>query len=141
MWPGEHFSRNEMCRPTMQVGCPSDAWACIGALVGAILDPLRKAHGGPLHVTSGFRSKEYNEAIGGAQESQHVDGAAADLQSDMFSPERLAALVISEGLPYDQLIVERRSDGRGWVHVSYGPRHRRQALQCLDGRNYTPWRP
>lgn len=44
-----------------------------------VLEPLRTALGQPLRVTSGWRSAQYNQAIGGAKSSQHVTGDAADL--------------------------------------------------------------
>lgn len=43
-----------------------------------ILEMIREQLRGPLIVTSGFRSEEYNRKIGGARNSQHVQGRAAD---------------------------------------------------------------
>lgn len=40
-------------------------------LVECILDPLREAYGKPIIVTSGYRCKALNEAVGGASTSQH----------------------------------------------------------------------
>ena len=44
-----------------------------------IFEPLREWVGGPIKVTSMFRSAALNEAIGGAKSSQHMKGQAMDL--------------------------------------------------------------
>jgi len=43
-----------------------------------ILEPVRKKFGGPIAITSGYRSKAYNESIGGSPTSQHVLAEAVD---------------------------------------------------------------
>ena len=43
------------------------------------LDLLRELVGEPLHVTSSYRNKEKNNAVGGSQRSQHLKGKAVDL--------------------------------------------------------------
>ena len=37
------------------------------------LDKLREQAGVPIHITSSYRSKTYNAAVGGASDSAHVD--------------------------------------------------------------------
>jgi len=99
-----------------------------------ILQPLRDAYGKPIIITSGYRSPALNNAISGAQNSQHMFGQAADLipsisltRGDSMKEEtrKLFELIISLKLPFDQLIDEKNYS---WIHVSYGPRHRRQVL-------------
>lgn len=75
----------------------------IKALVEDVLQPLRDAWGKPLHINSGFRCRELNEAVGGVPTSQHVKGEASDVACD--NPVELARLAVSLNLPYDQLIV------------------------------------
>ena len=97
-------------------------------LVDHILDPLREAWGAPIIVTSGFRCPRLNAAVGGARHSQHCLGEAADIRTVTDLPEdnrRLRDLIISLGLPFDQLIDEFGCD---WLHVSYRPSPRRQFL-------------
>ena len=43
------------------------------------LDLLRELVNEPLHVTSSYRSKEKNEAVGGSSRSQHLKGKAVDI--------------------------------------------------------------
>lgn len=97
-------------------------------LVENILDPLREAWGAPIIVTSGYRCGRLNKAVGGAAKSQHMYGQAADIRTVSDKPsdnKKLFDLIRELKLPYDQLIDEYNYN---WVHVSYGPRNRRQIL-------------
>lgn len=98
------------------------------ALRDSILNPLRSEFGSAIVVTSGFRSAKLNAAVGGSVRSQHMLGQAADIKASGATVEanrRLFALIQSLGLPFDQLIDERRYS---WIHVSFSPRHRRKVL-------------
>lgn len=113
--------------------------ANLKAVVDNILDPLREKWGAPIIVTSGFRCEKLNKAVGGATTSQHRLGQAVDIRTVSDKPAdnyKLLHLLIDMGLPYDQLISEYVDDkGRpDWIHVSYGPRHRRQKLTCKAGK-------
>jgi zinc D-Ala-D-Ala carboxypeptidase len=44
-----------------------------------LLERARAIIGAPLRVTSGWRSAERNQEVGGSATSQHVDGSAADV--------------------------------------------------------------
>ena len=64
------------------------------------LEVLRSHLKAPIHVTSGYRSKEHNARIGGALKSFHVLGMAADIQVKGMKPEQVAKaieLLIKEG--------------------------------------------
>lgn len=102
----------------------------------AVIDALKKTAQGleavrvrlgcaPIIVSSGYRSGALNAAIGGAKYSQHMTGQAADFLCPGFgSPVEVAAALRDSGIEYDQLILEF---GR-WVHISFAPNPRRQAL-------------
>lgn len=97
-------------------------------LVENILDPLREAWGAPIIVSSGYRCPKLNRAVGGAKASQHMFGQAADIHTVSDKPadnRKLFDLIRSLKLPFDQLINEYNYN---WVHVSFGPRNRRQIL-------------
>lgn len=88
-------------------------------LVENVLDPLREAWGKPIIVTSGFRSRMLNNIVGGASNSQHTTGMAADIRTLSDLPqdnEKLFDLAQELNLPFDQLIDEYRYN---WVHISY----------------------
>jgi len=87
------------------------------------LQQLRDELGEPVIVSSGYRSSEVNEAVGGSPSSDHLTGLAADF----YCPHRSAAEVyrIIQALPwahYDQLILYP-----GHVHVGLGAPMRGQA--------------
>lgn len=101
---------------------------CLNQLIDNILDPLRKAYGQPIIVSSGYRCPKLNKAVGGARTSQHTLGQAADIHTKANSKEsnkQLFELIKQLKLPFDQLINEYNYS---WVHVSYSPRNRRQIL-------------
>jgi len=45
----------------------------------SLLDALRENVGFPLKINSSYRSKEYNDHVGGAKDSQHLKGIAVDI--------------------------------------------------------------
>ncbi len=102
-----------------------------------VVDALtRTAHGlemvrvllqAPILVSSGYRSPKVNRAVGGASNSQHILGEAADFTAPGFGdPTEIVRAIMrsTRPIPYDQLIVEF---GR-WVHISFSRSPRHQAL-------------
>ena len=89
-------------------------------LAAYVLEPLRVAMNEPIKIGSGFRSYELNKAVGGASNSQHLKGQAADLCIDGdLKKGRKWFNYIKNHLPFDQLIWEHNSKGTYWVHVSF----------------------
>lgn len=106
----------------------SDAIQCIDDLVTNVLDKLRSEWGRPIIVTSGYRCKELNAAVGGARYSQHLKGQAADIVSDDFEAFRRFVRRWCKDNEFDQCIFEHSSDSE-WIHISYVEgRNRRQML-------------
>lgn len=91
-----------------------------------ILQPLRDSLRKPIVVNSGFRSVTINRRIGGSQSSQHCKGQAADIVVSGMTPVELMQKIRRLNLPVDQCIEEFGQ----WVHVSYGPRNRREYLKA-----------
>ena len=50
------------------------------------LQALRAKLGRPVIITSAYRSKAHNAAVGGAQESLHLRGKAFDIRMDNHDP-------------------------------------------------------
>ena len=128
----KHFTIEELTRSATarRLGIdntpPPTAVKNLHRLVEQVLDPLREAWGGPIHVSSGYRCPALNRAVGGAPASQHMKGEAADITvGSRFDNARLYHLLMQLNLPVDQAINERDF---AWIHVSHGPRHRRQYL-------------
>lgn len=84
------------------------------------LDRIREEMGQPLVVTSGFRCKKHNAVIGGALNSRHVHGDAADIRPASGKAEDLDLLF--EVCKKEAAIVGL-GDGRrkGFVHVDCRP--------------------
>lgn len=81
-----HFSRAEFRdRTTGEVRDPPQRLL-------EVLERLRAAGGGrPLPIVSGYRSETHNRAVGGAPNSQHLRGRAADLPSGRFTVAQAVA--------------------------------------------------
>lgn len=110
----EQFTPNEEVKSNLKLLCEN------------ILQPLREKLGVEIIVTSGYRAKRTNNAIGGSDTSQHILGQAADIKVKGLSTIELCQKIKEFDLPFDQLIEEFGQ----WVHVSYSERNRRQILQA-----------
>jgi uncharacterized protein YcbK (DUF882 family) len=53
---------------------------------------MRQQLSQPIYVTSGYRCPRRNQAVGGAPESLHLAGMAADVQAAAATPEHLASV-------------------------------------------------
>ena len=115
---------------------PECAYHLLHVLVEQLLNPIREAWGEPIVVSSGYRCKELNALVGGAKNSHHLLGCAADIiAGDKADHRRLFNLIRQmqrEGkIRFTQLILE--DDGR-WIHISYVP----SDLRCqVIGENKT----
>ena len=97
----------------------------INLLVDSVLDPIRDKFCAPVIITSGYRCPQVNKLVGGANNSQHMSGCAADFHIKGFTylMMRQVFLNIYDTLEFDQLIYYR---SKNIIHVSYvenGNRH------------------
>ncbi len=134
-WP-PHFPRAEFLRSARaeRLGIPNVPTpaheANLRALAWHVLHPLRQAMGGPITISSGYRSPALNAATpGSSTTSQHSLGQAADLVPADGATFSTAAMFhwLLMNAPFDQLISEF-PDGKGvpkWVHVSWRETSRR----------------
>lgn len=89
-----------------------------------VLEPLRQRVGRVI-VTSGYRCRVLNRAVGGVATSQHLCGQAADIHVTGNEMCRKYARIIRQLTPFDQLILEPAgSPQKRWIHVSYRPKGR-----------------
>lgn len=95
------------------------------ALSETILEPLYRRYGSKVVVTSAYRSKALNDAIGGSKTSQHMKGEAADLVVAGVSNLEVAKW-LSRNVKYGQVIHEFGE----WVHVSLPYPKGPQLLTC-----------
>lgn len=114
----EFFTIKELTRSTTAEARKIDntptpeAEANLTELINKVLDPLRRAYGKPITVTSGYRSPRLNAAVGGVKTSQHRKGQAADITAG--SPEenkRLFDLAQELNLPFVNSSTRKNTSG------------------------------
>lgn len=97
----------------------------INTLVNSVLDPLRAMIGRPIIITSGYRSRQINELVGGSKTSQHLTGKAADFHVRGFTPQQMNVVyqTIQMCFDFDQLIFY---PSKNIIHVSWDGNKNRQ---------------
>ena len=110
-----------------------------------IFEPLREYVGGPIKITSMYRSASLNEALGGSSStSQHLKGQAMDLD-DVYGNKSNAEMYhwIKENLSFDNLIWEFGTDmNPNWIHVSYVSKedNRNKCLKAYKEKGKTKYK-
>lgn len=97
-------------------------------LVNNLLDPIRDRFATPIIITSGYRCRQLNALVGGAENSQHRIGKAVNFYFSGFTAKEMAQAFyeIAEEFDYDQLIYYKT---RHIIHISYnGLENRHQAF-------------
>lgn len=126
--------------PGSQAASPATSPAPPAPPVSAVLQQIRtnpaaffaQAAGGPVTITSGYRSPEHNATIPGASRtSEHMTNSAWDMTPPPgMSNEQLMQQISSTGVPFDQMIDEGTH-----VHFGIGPRMRGEVLRS-SGSGY-----
>jgi hypothetical protein len=112
-----------------------------------VFEPIRNHFGFPIHISSGYRSKALNTAIGGSLTSQHCKGEAIDIDMDGSSngiTNKMVFDYIKANIKFDQMIWEFGSDTNpDWVHVSYSSigKQRGQILKAVKVNGATKYVP
>ena len=114
-------------------------------LAEKVFQPIREHFGVPIHISSGYRSKALNTAIGGSLTSQHCSGEAIDIDMDATSITNKQIFdYIKDNLNFDQMIWEFGTDTNpDWVHVSYEStgKQRKQILKAVKSAKGTAYLP
>ena len=94
-------------------------------MLAATLERVRGLLGNsPIRISSAYRCKELNRAIGSGDSSAHVLGYAVDFTCPIFgTPKEVAQEIAASSIKFDQLIYEGT-----WIHLSIDPRNRRELL-------------
>lgn len=75
-------------------GCCDGGAYNVNPLLLEKLDELREMIGGPIEISCAYRCPEHNAEVGGVENSQHVLGNAADVQTPEYdhccTPDQLA---------------------------------------------------
>lgn len=106
-------------------------------LVTYVLNPCRQYIGTAIHINSGYRSKRLNTIIGGASNSQHMDGKAADITTLHDKADYDLFDFIANNIDFDQCI--RYID---FIHISYnGKANRNQVIDKVNKETYNVLKP
>ena len=149
-----HFTIKEMCvsgsYPKL-VEVPKDGsteYANLKNLIEHLLNPIREKLGGTIRVTSGYRPPKLNKAVGGAPNSNHLYGCAADIHfgNDRSDNVKIAEAVMQLGIPFDEVICEGASFSKSgelvsakWIHVALRQsNNRRKFIFTTDFKKYYP---
>ena len=124
---------------------PSKYVPVLQQLCKEVLEPLRTFVGGPIVITSGYRSGQLNIKVGGAYASQHTLGEAADIRlpltsytawddnkrhTDMETARKWFDW-IEHNCDFDQLILETSNNKDYWLHVSCRKNRRANRHQII----------
>ena len=118
----EHFTLEELTRSDVATrraidntpDAQTQARLCI---LAQGLERVRALLAVPMHIDSGYRCPTLNAAIGGARDSRHMVGLAADFVApDFGAPKAIAEFLAdrADDLRFDQLIQEG-----DWVHIAF----------------------
>lgn len=104
----------------------------------SLLEDVRDVIGSPIRITSGYRCEELNGLVGGAKNSQHMIGCAADIKPVSMDLGEAIEVIIDADIEFDQLILEFNS----WIHISVPntqtDKPRKQVL-IIDSEGTRPW--
>lgn len=93
------------------------------------LERVRTLVGGPIVISSGYRSPKLNTAVKGSLRSAHCHALAADIHTSKMDCRTLAITIRHSDIPFDQVIFEG-----SWVHfglAKHGEEPRREVLSAV----------
>ena len=101
-----------------------------------LLQPIRDAYGKPIKVTSGFRCRKLNQAVGGSPTSVHTRGWAVDIKPVSGSYKDFEAFVVDflmahPEIKFDQCIRESSGNSK-WLHLGYKNNVGKQRMMLFD---------
>ena len=137
----EHFVLGEFTRSKYPevYNIPShEAIANLKRLCGW-LEVLRDRVGHSIVINSGYRSPQLNRKVGGAANSNHLTGCAADIRSSGFGQAiEYAAILIAyateSNQEFDELLIEKNRYGAVWLHFAVKSKENRHRI-CFINAN------
>ena len=128
-----HFSLDELTHTDHRKldNTPNAAELANLQRLAEFLETVKTTLGGkPVMISSAFRSKAVNDAVGSRDTSQHRQGLACDFKVPGMIPDAVVRTIIASNLPFDQIIREFSDPvaGGGWTHISIADKPRGQRL-------------
>jgi len=104
-------------------------------LAKEVFQLIRNHFNEPIYISSGYRSRALNKAIGGSKSSHHCKGMALDLDQDYRNTNVTNEQIfnyIKDNLEFTQLINE---NNYSWVHISYDAKDlKKEMLELKNGK-------
>ena len=100
-----------------------------------IKEKIKNKNDEPIIINSGYRSQQVNKAVGGAQNSNHLTGCAADIRClgiEQALRYATTLLDISDESKedFDELLIEKSTKSI-WVHFAVRPMDNRRKVKFL----------
>ena len=136
----EHFTLGEMTKSSSHpevYNIPSHEAIANLKRVCPWLEELRERYNAPIRINSGYRSPQLNRAIGGAANSNHLTGCAADIRvENMEQLLRYAVILLDISRDwhqeFDELLIEKNRYGAIWLHFAVRPRDNRRKVSFIN---------
>ena len=143
----EHFTLSEMCKTMVKTAdgnIPSHVHIENLKRLCGWLEMLRsewnRRYGegdDAIIINSGFRSEAVNRAVGGAKNSNHLTGCAADIRvAGIEQLIRYAAILLDisdeSREDFDELLLERSPKGTYWLHFAVRPSGNRRKVRLIQ---------
>ena len=100
------------------------------------LEVLRDKVGHPILINSGYRSPQLNRKVGGASNSNHLTGCAADIRTSGYEQAIVYAAILinyakESQQEFDELLIEKNRYGAVWLHFAVRPKDNRHKVNFL----------
>ena len=136
----EHFTLGELTKSGSHpevYNIPSHEAIANLANLSKWLEVLRERAGTPIIINSGYRSPQLNRKIGGAPNSNHLTGCAADIRvENMEQLIRYAAILLDYAdeskQEFDELLIERNRCGAIWLHFAVRASNNRRKVAFIN---------